>query len=108
MTIQAPAIPDPSDLVAADAVDPGVAINMSFLPFMDTLKEIVGGVLGGCVVILVGGLVLGAVAWAVSKLSGSGRMHQVSTTVMWVMLIAAIVAAGANGLIGWATGITII
>jgi hypothetical protein len=94
--------------VLAAQIDPGVVIDMDWLPIMTTLKETVGGILGGCIVILVGALAVATVIWAASKVSGSGRMHQFSVAAIPIILIAAVVAASANALIGWATGVTLI
>lgn len=94
-----------SNNVLLAAVDPGVKPNNNFFPFMDTLRDGAGGVISVVIVIAVIAFVVGCCMLMWAKVSKSNAAAQVSTSVLiWVTACAAL-AAGASGLIAWATGL---
>lgn len=85
-------------------VDPAVAPNWTFFPFMSWLRNAVGGGVAVVLILLVLVAVAGALTWAGSKFSGAQRMQSVSGTVTIVAFGAAILVGSASAIVKWAAG----
>lgn|SRR5690606_30330853 len=86
------------------AANPNVTPNWTFFPFMDWLRNAVGGGVAVVLIILVLVAVGGALVWAISKFSGAQRMQGVSGAVTVVAFGAAVLVGSASAIITWAAG----
>lgn len=81
-------------------VDPGIAPNTNF-PFLESLKQIGGGVLVGAFIIIAIVAILGAAMLLAGKLSQSSRLASGGGMILlWTGPVAAILG-GINGYILW-------
>lgn len=87
------------------AEDPGVGFDWDFFPFIETLRQAVGGVMAITLIVSVALLVIGAIVWAAGRAMGSQGMQKASAVGMLIVLVAAIVIGGSNAMIGWGSGI---
>ena len=86
------------------AIDPKVTPNDN-LPFISTVRDIVGGVLTLGVVVSVAALVVAAIILVWGKVSKSSMAAQVGTSVLLWVLVGASIIGSASGLIAWAADI---
>ncbi|CAM3582940.1 Integral membrane protein [Occultella aeris] len=91
--------------VVGAAADPDVTFDWDFFPFMDTLREAVGGVLAVVLVIDVAVLVLCAIAWAAGRIAGSRGIQQASAIGMLIAVGVAAIIGGANALVRWGANV---
>lgn len=96
---------DPTGGVVGAAADPDVSFDWDFFPFMDQLRDAVGGVLAVVLVIDVAVLVLSAIAWGIGRIAGSRGVQQASAIGMLIALAVAAVIGGANALVRWGANI---
>ncbi len=102
--MRAPILTDSSaPVVSADSVD--VDVNYTFFPFVSALRDAVGGAMGLVLILLVGVIVLGALAWGASKFAGAGRAQTVSGVVVVIATVAAVIVGAAGGIVDWASAI---
>ena len=87
------------------AEDPGVDFDWTFFPFLDTLRQMVGGFMAITLIVTVVLLVAGAIVWAAGRVTGSQGMQKGSAMGMGIVLLAAIVIGSANALIGWVSNV---
>lgn len=87
------------------AEDPGVSFDWDFFPFMDTLRQAVGGVMAITLVVAVVLLVIAAIVWGAGRAMGSKGMQQASAVGMIIVVAVAIVIGGSNAIIGWASNV---
>src|SRR5690625_1484774 len=99
-----PGAADPTGVVGA-AADPDVSFDWDFFPFMDQLRDAVGGVLAAVLVIDVAVLVLRAIAWGSGRIAGSRGVQQASAIGMLIAIAVAAVIGGANALVRWGANI---
>ena len=85
--------------------DPGVTPDWSFLPFMGTLKQLVGSTVAVGLLGLVAAGVIGAVTWAVSAAVGAHRLAQYAKGATIISVVLAMVVGGYSGLVRWGAGI---
>ncbi|WP_157875298.1 hypothetical protein [Arthrobacter sp. PAMC 25486] len=84
----------------AAPVDPGITPNTTF-PFLESLKEIGGGILVGAFIIIAIVAILGAAMLLAGKLSQSSRLASGGGMILlWTGPVAAILG-GINGYILW-------
>jgi hypothetical protein len=82
------------------AVDPGITPNASF-PFLESLKQIGGGILVGAFIIIAIVAIIGAAMLLAGKLSQSSRLASGGGVILlWTGPVAAILG-GINGYILW-------
>lgn len=93
--------------ITADVVDPGVKTNWSFFPFMQALKDGVGGVIAIALVLSVLAFVGSLVMLALSKSMKAQGMSTISTTALLWSLVCAVGVASGSGAVAWAAGIDI-
>ena len=85
--------------------DPGVTPDWSFLPFMGTLKQLVGSTVAVGLLGLVAAGAIGAVTWALATAFGAHRMAQYAKWATLGSVGLAMVVGGISGLVRWAAGI---
>lgn len=82
------------------AVDPGITPNTNF-PFLESLKEIGGGILVGAFIVIAIVAIIGAAMLLAGKLSQSSRLASGGGMILlWTGPVAAILG-GINGYILW-------
>jgi hypothetical protein len=81
--------------------DPGVTPDWSFLPFMGTLKDLVGSTVAVALIGLVAAGVIGAVTWALAAAFGAHRVAQFAKWATLGSVVLAMVAGGYSGLVRW-------
>ncbi|NMW82259.1 hypothetical protein HHJ73_10970 [Mobiluncus mulieris] len=94
-----------STLARFDGFDPGVSPNMSGIPGLTQLKNLVGGVMAAVIILLVLAAIASAVVWAIGSISGRAGMGSGGKTGVLISIVAAIVVGAASFLIKWASGI---
>ncbi|EEZ90863.1 hypothetical protein HMPREF0578_1864 [Mobiluncus mulieris 28-1] len=94
-----------STLARFDGFDPGVSPNMSGVPGLTQLKNLVGGVMAAVIVLLVLAAIASAVVWAIGSISGRAGMGSGGKTGVLISIMAAIVVGASSFLIKWASGI---
>ena len=87
------------------AADPGVGFNWDFFPFMQTLRDAVGGGLAAALVISVAVIAFSGVMWGAGKLSGSRGMQNVGFGGVCIALLVTVVIGAANAMAGWGAGV---
>lgn len=85
--------------------DPGVTPDWSFLPFMGTLKQLVGSTVAVGLLGLVAAGAIGAFSWALAAAFGAHRMAQYAKWATLGSVGLAMVVGGISGLVRWAAGI---
>ena len=85
--------------------DPGVTPDWSFLPFMGTLKQLVGSTVAVGLIGLVAAGAIGAVTWALATAFGAHRAAQYAKWATLGSVGLAMVVGGISGLVRWAAGI---
>ena len=85
--------------------DPGITPDWTFLPFMGTLKQLVGSTVAVGLVGLVGAGAVGAVVWGLSTAFGAHRAAQYSKWATIGSVGLAMVVGGISGLVRWAAGV---
>ncbi|AOT06061.1 hypothetical protein ASPU41_21715 (plasmid) [Arthrobacter sp. U41] len=88
--------------VAAEGIDPKVTANNT-APWLPVLRDIAGGVMVTCIVLLVIVLIIGVVLLVAGKLgSMSGAQSTGFMILVWGLLGAAVIGS-VSGLVFWAT-----
>ena len=83
-----------------EAVDPGITPNANF-PFLESLKQIGGGILVGAFIVIAIVAIIGAAMLLAGKLSQSSRLASGGGVILlWTGPVAAILG-GINGYILW-------
>lgn len=85
--------------------DPGITPDWSFLPFMGTLKQLVGSAVAVGLLGLVATGAIGAVVWGLSTAFGAHRAAQYSKWATIGSVVLAMVVGGISGLVRWGAGI---
>jgi len=88
-----------------DGYDPGVAPDWGFLPFMSTIKQLVGSTVAVGLLGLVATGAIGAVVWGLSTAFGAHRAAQYSKWATIGSVGLAMVVGGISGLVRWGAGI---
>ena len=88
-----------------DGYDPGVASDWGFLPFMSTIKQLVGSTVAVGLLGLVATGAIGAVVWGLSTAFGAHRAAQYSKWATIGSVGLAMVVGGISGLVRWGAGI---
>ncbi|UEJ82747.1 hypothetical protein Bra3105_18285 [Brachybacterium halotolerans subsp. kimchii] len=91
------------DVILAE--DPGIKSNPSYWPFMDDLKDMVGGALSVVFVVAVAAILGAAAILMIGKLSSSSELSRRSTTILVAILIFATIAGSASAAVGFFTDI---
>lgn len=87
------------------AEDPKVTSNDDFFPWMQTLRDMAGGIMSTVIVISVIAFIVAALILMVGKLSSSSDLSRKSTTILITVVMLAALVGGASGVIAWATGL---
>lgn len=85
-------------------IDPGVKPSTDAPWNKNFVLPFIGHIVGTVIIVMVAVIVLGAVVWAFSKITGIGQGQQVGVSALVVAVIAVVIIGSASGMVMWFSG----
>lgn len=89
-------------VILADGVG-DITPKWNYFPWLQQLKDMVGGVQSVGIVVCVCVMVIAAILWGAGKISGAGTMQKVGVGAMLSAFVAAVVIGMSGSAIQWGT-----
>lgn len=83
------------------AYDPGIGPDPSGLPLLDKLGGFVGGFMVAALILSVGIIVGGAIAWGTGAVTNNPQLSSAGKKAILAGAVGAFIIGGASGLVAW-------